>query len=99
MTADNFRPLLGFSELNLATNKLYSNYNSLQVTWIRTQGRYTLSLNYTYGKAMGILGTYDQFNINNNYGVLAGNRTHIFNAAYSVELPRLHQAESGRAGS
>jgi hypothetical protein len=87
LIADNFRPLLGFSDLNLTTNNLYSNYNSLQVTWARTQGRYTISLNYTYGKALGILGTYDQFNIGNNYGVLAGNRTHIFNAAYSVELP------------
>jgi hypothetical protein len=33
------------------------------------------------------LGNYDQFNLRNNYGVLAGNRTHIFNAAYSIELP------------
>jgi len=86
LIADNFRPLRGFSELNLTTNNLYSNYNSLQVTWARTQGRYTLSLNYTYGKALGILGSFDQFNIRNNYGVLAGNRPHIFNAAYSFEL-------------
>src|SRR5262249_2392584 len=43
--------------------------------------------NYTWGKALGILGTFDQFNINNNYGVLAANRTHVFNAAYSVQLP------------
>jgi len=83
---DNFRPLLGFSDLNLTTNNLYSNYNSLQVTWARTKGRYTVNLNYTYGKALGILGAYDQFNIANNYGVLAANRTQIFNAAYSIEL-------------
>jgi hypothetical protein len=48
-------------------------------------------MNYTHGKAMGILapanGTLsDQFNINNNYGVLPANRSHIFNAAYSIEL-------------
>jgi hypothetical protein len=35
---------------------------------------------------MGILGAYDQFNLGNNYGVQAGNRTHIFNIAYSIEL-------------
>jgi hypothetical protein len=86
LIADNFRPLKGFSDLNLTTNNLYSNYNALQITWARTQGRYTVSLNYTYGKALGILGTFDQFNIANNYGVLAGNRPHIFNAAYSFEL-------------
>ncbi len=87
LIADNFRPLLGFSDLNLTTNNLYSNYNSLQVTWARTKGRYTVNFNYTYGKALGILSAYDQFNIANNYGVLAANRTHIFNAVYSVELP------------
>ena len=39
---------------------------------------------------MGILGNgqiFDQFNLNDNYGVLPANRTHIFNVAYSVELP------------
>ena len=91
LTADTFRPLKGFSDLNLATNKGYSNYNSLQLTWVRTKGRYTINMNYTFGKAMGIVyanggPTYDQFNINNNYGVQPANRTHIFNLAYSVEL-------------
>jgi hypothetical protein len=87
LNPDNFRPLLGFSDLNLTTNNLYSNYNALQITYARTKGRYDVSVNYTYGKALGILGVYDQFNINNNYGVLAANRTHVFNAAYSVQLP------------
>jgi len=91
LTADNFRPLKGFSDLNLATNKGYANYNAMQLTWIRTKGRYTINGNYTFGKAMGITyanggPTYDQFNINNNYGVQPANRTHIFNIAYSVEL-------------
>jgi len=89
LIADNFRPLLGFSDLNLTTNNLYSNYNALQATWARTAGRYTVSFNYTYGRALGIISAYDQFNLANDYGVLAANRTHIFNAAYSVELPSL----------
>jgi hypothetical protein len=86
LNANNFRPLLGFSDLNLTTNNLYSNYNALQVTWARTKGRYTIDLNYTFGKSMGILGAYNQFSVADNYGVLAANRAHIFNAAYSIEL-------------
>ncbi|MGA3201641.1 MAG: carboxypeptidase-like regulatory domain-containing protein [Bryobacteraceae bacterium] len=86
LTANNFRPLLGFSDLDLATNNAYSNYNALQATWVRTKGRYVINANYTYGKAMGIIGYYDQFNLNNNYGVLPANRKQIFNVAYSVEL-------------
>ena len=86
LTADNFRPLKGFSDLYLATNNAYSNYNALQVTWVRTKGRYTINMNYTYGKALGLVSFHDQFNLDNNYGVLPSNRTHIFNIAYSIEL-------------
>ena len=86
LDANKFRPLLGFSDLYLATNNGWANYNALQVTWVRTQGRYTINANYTYGKALGIVNFADQFNLNNDYGVQPGNRTHIFNIAYSVEL-------------
>ncbi|HWB95927.1 MAG TPA: carboxypeptidase-like regulatory domain-containing protein, partial [Bryobacteraceae bacterium] len=82
LNADTFRPLRGFSNLFLATNNVYYNYNSLQATWTRTRGKYSVSVNYTFGKAMGIVNpAMDQFNLNNNYGVAPGNRTHIFNAA------------------
>ncbi len=77
----------GYSDLGLATNKAWANYNAFQVTWVRTKGRYTLNMNYTFGKSMGIINpSLDQFNLNNDYGVQATNRTHIFNAAYSIEL-------------
>ena len=87
LNANNFRPLQGFADVELATNNLYSNYNSLQVTWVRTKGRYNLNLNYTWGKAMGIANAaLDPFNLTNDYGVSAYNRPQIFNAAYSIEL-------------
>lgn len=87
LVANNFRPLKGFSAVNLATHGIWANYNSLQTTWSRTRGRYTLSANYTWSKAMGIISaTYDYFNMQNNYAVQASNRPHIFNFAYSVEL-------------
>jgi hypothetical protein len=54
LNPDNFRPLLGFSDLNLTTANLWSRYDSMQLTWNRTKGRYTLDLNYTYGKGLGI---------------------------------------------
>jgi hypothetical protein len=81
-----FRPISGFSDFYVATNNGYANYNAVQATWARTKGRFDIALNYTYGKALGIVGFFNQFNINNNYGVLPGNRKQIFNAAYSIEL-------------
>ena len=92
LTANNYRPYLGYGDLPLATNNLYANYNGLQATFVRTRGRYTITSNYTFGKALGIVSNgYDQYNLRNDYGVLAGNRTHIFNIAYSVELPKFSQ--------
>jgi hypothetical protein len=87
LTPDNFRPLKGFSNIGLATNGTYSNYNAMQATWVRTKGRYVINANYTYGKAMGIVdSSRDRFNLANNYGVLPANRKNIFNVAYSIEL-------------
>jgi hypothetical protein len=96
-TANNFRPFQGYGDLNLATNNLYANYNSVQVKFLRQRNRYTISANYTYGKALGIVnpgnntlgsvGAFlDPFSLGQNYGIQPGDRRHIFNAAYSLEL-------------
>jgi len=88
LNSNNFVPYSGYSTSTyLATNNLYANYNALQVTWVRSKGRYNLNFNYAYGKAMGIVNANaDPFNLANDYGVQPSNRTHIFNAAYSIEL-------------
>jgi hypothetical protein len=45
---------------------------------------------------MGIVSTtLDQYNLRNDYGVQQGNRTHIFNAAYSIELPNFTKNRAG----
>jgi hypothetical protein len=84
---DQFRPMLGYQNVYEATNNGYSNYNGLQLTWLRTKGKYSVNLNYTYGKAMGLVNFHNEFNLADNYGVLPSNRTHIFNAAYLIQLP------------
>jgi len=85
--ADQYRPLQGYSDINLATHKLYSNYNSLQVTWGRHAGRYILQTNYSYQKALGIImPTLNPFSLHANYGVLPTDRRQLFNIAYSVDL-------------
>jgi hypothetical protein len=52
-------------------------------------------MNYTYGKALGIINFADQFNLNNDYGVQPGDRRQIFNAAYSVELGNFTRSKIG----
>lgn len=89
LNSNNYRPFYGYGDLAEATNNLYANYNGLQVTFVHTKGRQIITGNYAYSKAMGIVDpALDQFNLNNDYGVQPTNRTHIFNLAYSIELPK-----------
>ncbi|MHB1675185.1 MAG: carboxypeptidase-like regulatory domain-containing protein [Acidobacteriaceae bacterium] len=95
---NNYRPYLGYSDINLVTNNLYSNYNGFQVSWAHQSRGSLLQLNYTWSKAMGIVSggaatlgasgaTNDPFNLGANYGVLGTNRKNLFNAVYSITLP------------
>ena len=92
--ANLYRPLQGYGDLNLATNKNYSNYNALQLSWARHAGLYTIQANYTWQKALGIvLPQADPFNLANDYGILPSDRRHLFNAAYSIDLGnRVHSS-------
>jgi hypothetical protein len=82
LNANNFRPLLGFGSVVLATNNLWANYNSMQITYQRVKGRTVISANYTWAKALGVLSpTLDSFNLQNDYGVQATNRPQIANLA------------------
>jgi hypothetical protein len=83
--------------LKLIDHKMYSNYNSLQVSWNKQSGHFTFMTNYTFSKALGIRAENgaagsggDPTVLKNNYGTLPNNRTHIFNIAYVYELPRLN---------
>ena len=84
---DSTRRYQGYQDLAIAQHSLYQNYNALQVTWLRTKGRHNVNMNYAYGKSLGIVGNYDEFNLRNNYGPTANDRRHVYNAAYSLELP------------
>ena len=90
----NARPLT-YGTLKIIDHKMYSNYNSLQVSWNKQAGHFTFMTNYTFSKALGIRGENGSANgdptvLRNNYGTLPNNRTNIFNIAYVYELPKLN---------
>ncbi len=82
---DSYRPLNHYQSLTVVNHNLFQNYNALQITWLRQRGRYNIQMNYAFAKNLGIVGP-DQFSLANDYGPLANDRRHVFNAAYSVEL-------------
>ena len=92
LSADSFRPIKGYSDLYVVTNNGHANYHGLQAVWARTRGRYSMNVNYTFSKSQQILGNgsnlINQFDVNKNFGVAPNSRKHLFNAVYSVDLPK-----------
>jgi hypothetical protein len=97
-TPNDYYPLPQYTGMQLTTHGSYARYNALIATWQKQTGRVTFTANYTFSKVLGIRdnqsdngngdgNTLDPFNITNNYGVLAYDHTHIFNAAYVINLP------------
>jgi len=87
-----YRPYPTYGTLKEVNHAQYSNYNSFQASWNKQSGRIDWLVNYTFSKALGIRGeggnggVGDPVNIQNDYGVLPNDRTHIFNVAYVVTL-------------
>lgn len=92
-----YGPYPQYQTMSIANHNLYSNYNSLQVSWVRQKGRYDLALNYTYEKSLGIVGL-NQLDLSQDYGAMPFDRRQIFNAAYSINLPNfVHNSKLGEA--
>jgi len=100
-----YRPYANYGVLNLVHHGSYSNYNGMVAALQKQTGRATFLVNYTFSKVMGIRDgqtnngggdgvTIDPFNVRANYGPLAYDRTHLFNAAYYISLPGLNNANA-----
>lgn len=98
VNSQDYRPLANYQGIGVITHGSYSNYNAFQTMWQKQAGAVHLTANYTFSKVMGIRdgqtnngngngAVIDPFNMDANYGVLAYDRTHIFNAAYIINLP------------
>ena len=82
-----YLPYPNYTSLGLINHGAWSNYNALLVAWNKQQGSLTYNLNYTFSKTLGILSNaIDPININNDYGVLNSDRTHVLNATYAYEV-------------
>ncbi len=95
---DSFKKFPLYNHVFVPEHNAYANYNGLQVGITRQTGHAHFNVNYTFSKALGVLGiggsaTYsypaDPFNYNNDYSFMPFDRRHIFNASYSYEFGEL----------
>jgi hypothetical protein len=98
-TLNNFLPYRNYTGISLVGHLSYSNYNAFLATWQKQSGRMTFTTNYSFSKNIGCRdgqtsnGNGDgqavwPYSCSANYGVLAYDRTQIFNAAYVINLPK-----------
>ena len=108
--SNHYRPLNNYQDIYLLSHGSYANYNSLQASWQKQSGPVTFLLNYTFGKVLGINdgqsdngpsngAVVDPFSIHNNYGPLAYDHTHIFNASYVWNMPKFVHGNPILAGA
>jgi hypothetical protein len=83
-----YRPLgkeYGSNSVQVFNHVGYSNYNALQVDWVKRSSRLTYDLNYTFSKTLNTGLQVNPFVLADNYGPSAQDRTNVFNfsAAYN----------------
>ncbi len=88
------RPYPNYSQILVPRHNTYANYNGLQIEAIKQVGKFNFNANYSFSKALGILGSsadfnwtagIDPFNLQNNYGPLNFDRTQVLNLSYSYQ--------------
>jgi hypothetical protein len=94
LTYNQIRPYLGYSDIRQYRSDANSNYNALQVFVTKRKGDLTASVSYTYSKALGHAGGFqdnlepdDPFNLRQIYGRLSGDRTQILAVTYTYHMP------------
>jgi len=94
----NARPYPQYNQIIVPEHNTFANYNALQVVAIKQAGKFTFNANYTFSKALGILGSaadfnytagMDPFNIYNNYGPMNFDRTQVLNLSYAYQTGKL----------
>jgi hypothetical protein len=88
------RPFPNYSQILQPEHNTYANYNGLQIEGIKRIGRLNFNANYSFSKALGILGSsadfnwtagIDPFHLGNNYGPLNYDRSQVLNLSYSYQ--------------
>jgi hypothetical protein len=88
------RPYPEYGTITVPHHNTYANYNALQLVAQKRTGRLNFGANYTFSKALGILGSaadfnytapITPFNVYQNYGPMNFDRTQILNLNYSYQ--------------
>jgi hypothetical protein len=92
------RPFANYSQILVPQHNTYANYNGVQVEAVKQIGPLNFNVNYSFSKALGILGSsadfnytagIDPFNLGNNYGPMNFDRSQVLNFSYSYQVGKV----------
>jgi len=72
----------------------YSNYNGMQLSWVKRSDRLTFNTNFTWSRTLGTGLLEDPFVLRNNYGVSSIDRPFVFNSSYAYNFGRAYHGDS-----
>ena len=72
----------------------YSNYNGMQLSWVKRSDRLTFNVNFTWSRTLGTGLLEDPFVLRNNYGVASIDRPYVFNSSYAYNFGRAYHGDS-----
>ena len=96
-TAAHYHPYgyaYGTASAYMNQSTAYTNYNGLQVAWIKTSGKLGYNLNATVSKTLGTSLQENPYNINLNYGPTSIDRPFVFNAYYYYNTGKLNTSQA-----
>ncbi len=91
-STNTLRPFKGYSAIRMRLSDSTANYNALQVYATKRKGDLTMTVGYTWSKALADTSgngdnPEDPFNRGFNYGPVSFDRRHIFVTTYTYHLP------------
>jgi len=84
----------GTNGIYLLTHAGYSNYNSLQISWVKRSAHLSYNVNYTRSKTLGTDLQEDPFTLHGNYGPETTDRPNVFNSSVSYNDQKLYHGNN-----
>ena len=85
----------GTNAVYKAESNQYTNYNGLQVSYIKETGKLTFDFNFTWSKTLGTVLQDNPYVIRQgNYGVASIDRPFVFNSSYTYQVGNFHHGDA-----
>jgi hypothetical protein len=97
-----YRPLgkeYGTNSVQVFGHVGYSNYDALQIDWVKRSSRLTYDLNYTWSKTLNTGLQVNPFVLADNYGPSAQDRTSVFNASAAYATGNIWRGDNKLLGA